>query len=92
MLEGDTLINASLDNRNAIGLITVKPAIEDISKHLKVPIKMLSTPFKNLLYSGIFSKTFDARNDQELLGKGINKTNLCLSDMVTEDNMFNYAW
>lgn len=72
-------------------LANVKPTVEEMSKHLDVPVAVLSVPFKRLLYSGVFSKKFNARQDVELLGKGINDTNSCL-DLISANDVVRNAW
>ena len=51
-----------------------KPTIEDISDHLGVKEKVIRVPFYRLLESGLFSKSFNARNDPTLIGDGRTET------------------
>lgn len=44
----------------------VKPAIKELSEFLEVPPEELEYPFQNLLQSGMFSKSFNARGDLSL--------------------------
>ena len=69
----------------------VKPAIEDMAYHLDIPVNILAEPFKRLLYSGVFSKSFNARQDTELLERGVNPTNTCM-DGVTPKDIITNAW
>lgn len=80
---GIAIVCSYLDN--------VKPTVEDISKHLDIPVGVLSVPFKRLLYSGVFSKKFNARQDLELLGKGINETN-SYADCISANDLIRNAW
>ena len=69
----------------------VRPTVEEMSKHLDIPVGVLSEPFKRLLYSGVFSKRFNARQDLELLGKGINPSNSCI-ETVKPHELIRNAW
>ena len=44
----------------------IKPAVKELAEFLKVDPKDLECPFQNLLQSGMFSKSFNARGDLSL--------------------------
>lgn len=72
-------------------LANIKPTVEEMAKHLDVPTGVLATPFKRLLYSGIFSKKFNARQDLELLGRGVNPSN-SYTDLINSNDIIRNAW
>ena len=89
---------SNLDYQGGLGVAIVlsyikgiRPTIDEISKHLDIPVDDLYHPFQRLLYGGIFLKEFNARNDPELLGRGISDT-VAKADCVTRQELIRNAW
>lgn len=58
----------------------VKPLVADLATHIGLSNAEIEEPFRRLVVNGIFSNTYDLRNDPVFLGNG--------KDLVTESFVF----
>lgn len=69
----------------------VDPNMKKIAEHLEIEPRRIKKAFVRLSSNGLFNNKFNARENKELLGKGISDTSMHM-DCWTEDDAYRAAW